>query len=106
VEDKSEERDVFNRQRARSAAKLFLEQKQMEEYQAYGCQLAEEKCPGWLVYQVLVMAKQGQHDILVLFTNSKKVCIQENTNNDGWTFVLQLQDLCQPKIQYKNKIQN
>jgi hypothetical protein len=44
----------------------------MQEYQAYGCQIAEEKSPDWLIYEVLVMGTHGQHDILVFFFYSRK----------------------------------
>ena len=72
--------ELRNRQRARSAANIFIKdqnQQKMDDaqqapgdlYQAYGCTLSNElPLPSWLLYVVLLMNSQGQH---ILF----KVCL-------------------------------
>jgi len=64
---------MIYRQRARSAAMVWVkgeEGKQYNGYQAYGCSPDSEKIQNWLAYIVLLMGSNGEHKLL-------KVCVPE-----------------------------
>ena len=78
-----------NRQRARSAANLFMKQQyKNSNFEAYGCTPSNEKNDFWLSYDVLMM-ESSEHRLI-------KICIPKKSGSI--VFGIEDKQLCAEKV--------
>ena len=86
-----ENTEARNRQRARSAALLYVKENRTEStFEAYGCTPDKEVVPNWLAYVVLLMNDKGEHKLV-------KICVPKSEGG-MLAFALEPNDKCSDRV--------